>query len=628
MSLNNLRSYNWEQGTLSNPVSLTGTQFSWLINLLKKGTVTKDIRGYIQVGSPITSYEKYLVELAKDEHNQPLLHLVNPTVTPVEYTVVPQANTIKEGTSTKLNINGIGLEALKFRIVNHTNDTPDYQARTTIDTKLGYVRVAPAQENTTWTDVVTIQTCPVWEEWSDQGASIVEFDVTVNTVAVTSVTITAPQHVKPGITFNPIVNFLPVGHTKPIVNTLEDAGAKRGICFIPTSDNFTVGKTTDPTKMSAIAPNTETPVGETWSLGCGVYAFTNIQTMATPSVNVAVKYPYIQFTVTTDGTFSDISTANPKITLQKVDSQDEPIGEPIILTGTVSGSSLVYNYGNGNVAGDGNETYRVSIESVHGYNTPNIADIVPDEVITEVSVSYTVIVAGLYVLYSDGTLENADETINRGGAIQGKTLLGLRCTDAYVDFVIPFREFMEAEVIVEAEQAEPGAIKRKNWDYTMFVNSPSWSVKPQVTQTLELCRNSDIELNTRIFMNGIFPTESERQISMFHRAYDTIFEYGGVQYHGYVGDLSHYIILLDNMSKYNTLMAILGISNMIITNTYIATAMRHNSNNPLFMDIIKENPKANQKDIKFEMINTETTSKWCVWANSNPKLIPIYFINF
>lgn len=442
MSLNNLRNYNWEQGTLNNPVSLTGTQFSWLINLLKKGTVTKDIRGYIQVGSPITSYEKYLVELAKDENGQPLLHLVNPTVMPVEYTVVPQTSTIKEGTSTKLNINGIGLEALKFRIVNHTNDTPDYQARTTIDTQLGYVRVAPAQENTTWTDVVTIQTCPVWEEWTDQNASIIEFDVTVNVVAVTSVTIIAPQYVKPGVTFNPIVNFLPAGHTKPIVNTLEDAAAKKGICFIPTSDDFNVGKTTDPTKMSAIAPNTETPAGETWSLGCGVYAFTNTQTMATPSVNVAVKYPYIQFTVTTDGTFSDISTANPKITLQKVDSEDTTIGEPIILTGTVSGSSLVYTYGEGNVAGDGSETYKVIFdEAPEGYKNIQQMTITPNQVITEIAVQYVVKRPDIYIVYTDGDYETIQQVEERG-KIKGTVLdvVGIAIVTENTSFLIAVRD--------------------------------------------------------------------------------------------------------------------------------------------------------------------------------------------
>ena len=441
MSLNNLKNYNWEQGTLSNPVSLTGTQFSWLINLLKKGTITKDIRGYIQVGSPITSYEKYLVELAKDEHNQPLLHLVNPTVTPVEYTIVPQASTIKEGTSTKLNINGIGLKALKFRIVNHTNTTPDYQARTTIDTELGYVRVAPAQENTTWTDVVTIQTCPVWEEWSDTNASIIEFDITVNAVAVTSITITAPQYVKPGVTFNPIVNFLPVGHTKSLVNTLEDAAAKKGICFIPTSNDFTVGKTTDPTKMSAIAPNTETPVGETWSLGCGVYAFTNAQTMATPSVNVAVKYPYIQFTVTTDGEFSDISTANPKITLQKVDSKDTPIGEPIILTGTISGSSLIYTYGGGAVAGDGSETYKVTFgDAPEGYKNIQQMTITPNQVITEISVQYVVKRPDIYQVYADGTYEPISIVDNLGTFYPNKLPLAIAIVTENTSFMFAVRD--------------------------------------------------------------------------------------------------------------------------------------------------------------------------------------------
>ena len=482
MSLNNLRNYNWEQGTLSNPVSLTGTQFSWLINLLKKGTVTKDIRGYIQVGSPITSYEKYLVELAKDENNQPLLHLVNPTVTPVEYTVVPQASTIKEGTSTKLNINGIGLEALKFRIVNHTNDTPDYQARTTIDTQLGYVRVAPAQENTTWTDVVTIQTCPVWEEWTDQGASIVEFDVTVNAVAVTSVTITAPQYVKPGVTFNPIVNFLPVGHTKPIVNTLEDAASKKGICFIPTSDDFTVGKTTDPTKMSAIAPNTETPVGETWSLGCGVYAFTSAQTMATPSVNVAVKYPYIQFTVTTDGTFSDISTANPKITLQKVDSEDTPIGEPVVLSGQPTPpppsepTSLVYTYGNSNVAGDGSETYKVSIENVHGYNTPTIANITPNGVITEVSASYSVIQPNVYIVYTDGTEQQYDDFV-----LNGMQFLDNK-TPNYIHIIDSRKEFGVAilDALILSRIANTSMNDLKNYDLDSIVWESNMSTSERI----------------------------------------------------------------------------------------------------------------------------------------------------
>lgn len=475
MSVNNLRNYNWEQGTQASPVLLTGAEFNKLTTLIEESNrvgsnINADIRGWVQVGQNITSYQKYLAELAKDGQGNPLLHVVNTRVDSVSYTVTPQSNNIKEGDSTKLNINGISLSALKFRITNHTVQSLDYQERTTIDTQLGYVRVAPAQENATWTDVVTIQTCPVWEEWTDPNASIIEFDVTVNATAVTSVTITAPQYVKPGVTFNPIVNFLPVGHTKPLVNTLEDAGDKKGICFIPTSDNFSVGKTTDPTKMSAIAPNTETPVGETWSLGCEVYAFTSSQTMATPSANVAVKYPYIQFTVTTDGKFSDISTANPKITLQKVDSQDTPIGEPIVLTGTVSGSSLVYTYGNGNVAGDGSETYKVSIENVQGYTTPNIANITPNGVITEISASYNVIQPNVYIVYTDGTEQQYDDFV-----LNGMQFLDNK-TPNYIHIVDSRKEFGVAilDAIIKERFAVTNLSDLKNygldsivWEYDM-----------------------------------------------------------------------------------------------------------------------------------------------------------------
>ena len=552
MSLNNLKNYNWEQGTLSNPVSLTGTQFSWLINLLKKGTITKDIRGYIQVGSPITSYEKYLVELAKDEHNQPLLHLVNPTVTPVEYTVVPQASTIKEGTSTKLNINGIGLEALKFRIVNHTNDTPDYQARTTIDTELGYVRVAPAKENTTWTDVVTIQCCTIWEEWTDPNASIVEFNITVNAVAVTSVTITAPQYVKPGVTFNPIVNFLPVGHTKPLVNTLEDAAAKKGICFIPTSDDFTVGKTTDPTKMSAIAPNTETPVGETWSLGCGVYAFTNTQTIATPSVNIAVKYPYIQFTVTTDGTFSDISTANPKITLQKVDSGSTPIGEPIILTGTISGNSLIYTYGGGAVAGDGSETYKVTFGNApEGYRNIQQMSVTPNQVITEIAVQYVVKRPDIYQVYTDGTYEPISVVQERGYFLNGKTPVGIGIVtdDFSFMFAVDGSTFSPSNHnLISNDINLPSSIGLFATDVEYTLRSNTLGGKHNTDIILDYLRNNNLW---------------DDNFGVCY-VYNKTITYGGITYHGYVGSIPELLLFDGNKTLLNSYISSLyGVSNYL-----------------------------------------------------------------
>lgn len=545
MSVNNLRNYNWEQGTQASPVLLTGAEFNKLTALIEESNrvgsnINADIRGWVQVGQSITSYQKYLAELAKDSQGNPLLHVVNTQIDPVSYTVTPQSNSIKEGDSTKLNINGISLSALKFRITNHTVQSLDYQARTTIDTQLGYVRVAPAQENATWTDVVTIQCCPLWEEWTDPNASIVEFDITVNAISVSSVTITAPQYVKPTETFYPIVNFLPTNHTKPIVNTLEDAGAKRGICFIPTSDDFSVGKTTDPTKMSAIAPSTETPVGDTWSLGCGVYAFTNEQTMATPSANVTVKYAYIQFTVTTDGTFSDISTANPKITLQKVDSEDTPIGEPIVLTGTVSGSSLVYTYGNGNVAGDGSETYKVTFdEAPEGYKNIQQMSITPNQIITEIAVQYIVKRPDIYFVYGDGDYEPLSAIETRGGFKSGKTRVGVAIVTEDASFIISTNAMTYGSfssyglTVLNAGQSMPDI---------PIVNRRTFSIAIDAMDDFDGITPTEEYYNYIVQHPDIFDLEH----SIVYLAHEATITINNVSYRGYVPSLGEGLLMQQN----------------------------------------------------------------------------------
>lgn len=621
MSVNNLRNYNWEQGTQASPVLLTGAEFNKLTALIEESNrvgsnINANIRGWVQVGQNITSYQKYLAELTKDGQDNPLLHVVNTQIDPVSYTVIPQSSSIKEGNSTKLNINGISLSALKFRITNHTVQSLDYQERTTIDTQLGYVRVAPAQENTTWTDVVTIQTCPVWEEWTDLSASIVEFDVTVNAISVSSVTITAPQYVKPTETFYPVVNFLPVNHTKPIVNTLEDAGAKRGICFVPTSDDFAVGKTTDPTKMSAIAPSTETPVGDTWSLGCGVYAFTNAQTMATPIVNVAVKYPYIQFTVTTDGTFSDISTANPKITLQKVDSQDTPIGEPIVITGTVSGSSLVYTYGGGLVAGDGSETYKVSIENVRGYITPNIADIVPNGIITEVNTSYTAIQPDVYIVYSDKSIETYDIVLQRGSIQQGKTPIGVRILTAQTDFVVSLDNHFEPTEI-DNDGRPIYAIADNNNNITLPKAGWVWNV-------IDTTDDDVVTANNEYYLSNI-SVERDALNNIFFKARNKTISIDNINYNGYIGGKTQMEAMSDNFGKISTLFTL---SNKQIFDITVRKFLCYTHGTYARAYIVYKKGDAGPVWASNDVRWTVNGITYDAYIDENYIVVPIYFIDF
>lgn len=416
MTLNRLKTYKWEQGSQNNPVTLTSDEFGWLIDLIKTERINKDIRGWIRPTRDVTSYEKYLVELAKDSSGQPLLHLVDVNVSAIGYNVTLSSNKVNEGDRVKINVNNIALDALKFRIVNHTVQTEEYQNRTSIDTELGYVVVEPARENATWSDVVTIQTCPVWEDWDGVNSSIRTFDITVNAQQVVDVTIIAPDVVGPSQTFYPTVKFVPSGHTKPIVHTLEEAAQKKGICFIPRSEDFTVSKR-DSKTIVAVAPVTETEGDSYYSISCDVYAFTDQSTIATPFVEIACKHPYIQFTVTTDGTFSDISGANggngPKVTLKKLDSDGSVLEDNLQLTKTVGEDRIIYTYGGGNVKADGKETYVASFEDVSEYKHIDDVTIVPTGIINNADIVYSIIVPDIYVVYDDGFEESYQTIVDR-----------------------------------------------------------------------------------------------------------------------------------------------------------------------------------------------------------------------
>ncbi len=417
MALNKLKSFRWINGTSATDyVSLNKDEFDALIELVKRGGITKDIQGYIHPINSITSYQQYLLQL-----NCPNLVLVDPIVESVDYNVTLDSVEMYEGTRNKINIYLIDLAALDIRIISHTivrdNAITDEQIRNriSIDSQNGYIVVDSARENSTWTDNVRIEILPKYEDWESELYTPKVLNVLVKANKVTGAQIQTPEVVKPGSFFYPKVVLMPADNSKQLSND-----PTKGIYLVPFGENFQM--TIVNNTITAYAPNNE----GTYQLGCRVYAFGLDRLLSDPSDNIQVLNPYIQFIVTTDGTFNDISTANPKITLQKVDSQDEPIGEPIVLTGTVSGSSLVYTYGGGNVAGDGSEIYKVTFDAApEGYKNIQQITITPNQVITEIAVQYVVKRPGIYVIYSDGYVETAQDVIDRNYSRISKTPVGV-----------------------------------------------------------------------------------------------------------------------------------------------------------------------------------------------------------
>lgn len=441
MALNRLHTYNWEQGTSENPVSLNSDEMNNLVALALSGSVNSDVKGYVHPTSSITSYQLWVLG-----ENYPNLHLVDATVVDADYSVLFENNlttaAINEGNQIGIVPLNIGLEGLKFRIYSHTITTDNVATEETIRGRIhvesGRVVVDAARENSSWSDTVIIQALPVYQEWDDGVHQPKELTLNVSAIKVTSISISAPVLARPGSVVNGTIVLS--YHTKPIVTSAQNDGS--GIFVAPKLGDSLVGKGSDGLSFSFIAPSEE----DDYIISCALYAFSTatIALTATP-VTLQVMHPYIQFTVTTDGNFSDISAANPKITLQKVDSEDEPVGEPVVLTGEpipdVNPTSLVYTHGKGNVAGDGSETYQVTFdEAPEGYRNIQQMTITPNQVITEIAVQYVVKRPDIYIVYTDGDYESLS-AVEQRGSLKAKISVGIAIVNEDTSFIINLNEF-------------------------------------------------------------------------------------------------------------------------------------------------------------------------------------------
>lgn len=398
-----LQTYTWRNGTSENPVELNPKQLSLLLKLALDTSAQSDVRGHITTSSGrIAKYTKWQLNQKYGENL--VIHAEEEADV---FSIRPLRSAINEGESTEIIVTGMSSGSVKFRLVHSfrgVSGISQSAAEARIHMNGNILVVDNPQENAAWVDALTIQAIPIYEDWSSD-VTPQTCTVTITAKEITGITLNAPSSVVYGEEFVSEVALVPSSNTKKNFVTLDATCLSDGTLPVrkPSSQGLNIYTT---------APAEECEL----SLTVNAYLFGDTETasFSVTKSGIESKIPSIRFTVTTDGTFSDISSVNPKITLQKVDFEDTPIGEPIVLTGTVSGSSLVYTYGNGNVAGDGSETYHVSIENVGGYTTPNIVDIVPNGVITEVGASYNVIQPDVYIVYTDGTEQLYDDFVLNG----------------------------------------------------------------------------------------------------------------------------------------------------------------------------------------------------------------------
>ena len=436
-----LQTYTWNNGTSENPVELNPTQLSLLLKLALDTSVQSDVRGHITTSSGrIAKYTKWQLNQKYGENL-----VIHAEEDDDVFSIIPVRNAINEGESTVITVTGMSASSVKFRLLHSFRNVygiSQDKAQARIHMEGNTLVVNQPEENASWTDEVTIQAIPLYEDWNTiDSSSIVSCTVTVSAKELTGIVLTSPSMVVYGEMFQSEVKLIPSSNTKKNFVTFD------AICI--TDGSIPVRKpTTQGVYLYTQAPSEQCNL----TLTVNAYLFNDLDTIVfSAQGEIESAIPYIRFIVTTDGTFSDISTANPKITLQKVDSEDTPIGEPIILTGTVSGSSLVYTYGGGaggNVTGDGSETYKVTFgDAPEGYRNIQQMTITPNQVITEISVQYVVKRPDLYFVYGDGDYEPLSAIEERGSFKSNKTRVGVAIVDENSSFLIkvPSESFSKQE---------------------------------------------------------------------------------------------------------------------------------------------------------------------------------------
>ena len=396
-----LQTFTWNNGTNEHPVELNSAQMSLLLKLSLDTSVQSDVRGHITTSSGrIAKYAKWQLNQKYGENL-----VIHAEEDDDVFSIIPVRNAINEGESTVITVTGMSASSVKFRLLHSFRNVygiSQAKAQARIHMEGNTLVVNQPEENASWTDEVTIQAIPLYEDWNAiDSNSIVSCTVTVSAKELTGIVLTSPSMVVYGEIFQSEVTLIPSSNTKKNFVTID------AICI--TDGSIPVRKpTTQGVYIYTQAPSEQCNL----TLTVNAYMFNDSETIVfSAQGETESAIPYIRFVVTTDGTFSDISTANPKITLQKIDSEDEPIGEPVVLTGTVSGSSLVYTYSN--VASDGSETYKVSIEKISGYRAQFIHKITPNDVSNNVLIIYKYLVSGIYVIYNDDTEEDYDTVYSR-----------------------------------------------------------------------------------------------------------------------------------------------------------------------------------------------------------------------
>lgn len=207
-----ITSFTWDNGTEAAPIQLTSEQINKLLTLAQNTEIMSDVRGYITTqNGNIARSTKYTLQQA-----YPNLHIIANEMSD-SFTVTLNKSTVYEGDTAKITAIGISQDLLEYHVEHVVTLIDGSLSESAIINRFslnsnGNITIAPALENDTWTDVVTIVAYPSYS--TIDGPNAQTLTLTVRAIGVSSVSLDIAEEVDSAETVECEVNYQPTNNSK------------------------------------------------------------------------------------------------------------------------------------------------------------------------------------------------------------------------------------------------------------------------------------------------------------------------------------------------------------------------------------------------------------------------------
>ena len=515
LNIDNITRLRINEGTIEKPFVLNEREVQTLVSLASSGNKAIDVRGVVNTETEmISGYANYIIQKAF-----PHLTILAEVVKDTNWGVTLSQSAVNEGKNVTINCRNIEASSLACMIgdvsLNVTSGTYTVAAlkqSLKVDMEHRTLTAPMDKGNTSWVAQIELKFYPKYIE-NPQENDFVNVNLTVNAVAVTGMQVTVAEVVEVGGSMELGITTLPLNNTK--------AGS---MTYAFTANEGMVSQSGG--KYIYYAPQNEAMDN------IAATALVNNVTAADANAEVIVSNPFIQLVVESDNEDFNYDAVEATIMRNGVST-------------TLKNGQKMY------VAGNGAETYAVSLPPIYAHKLSAPTSITPLGVKTIVRAFYEEIVPDVYVVYTDGTKEaygtiEANNFKLKGGSI------GLADIDEKVAGV----GVISIDATFMIANREETTTKQWSTNTNEQINVGGY---PQTTTNTDIVRNyfAGIKNTDAILDHYSSPVAQAAGNSAPAATYcrELTVTVGGMEHEGYLPSIGEMLVFCDNITKVNNLLS-------------------------------------------------------------------------